>query len=175
MACLGEASRFGLVEHLANGPRCVSDLAREVGLSQSCTTRHLQTLARFGIVRGRRDGKRVVFQVCAERPAVHALLGWAMAPEGSSRVERARARANGNRQEASASRPGASASTRVAPPAARSSAASQEVAATGPVGAPIHRADRMPGPDVDVPPGAQPGEDPSPPDRRYAELEDFLL
>lgn len=65
LACLGDPSRFELARALLGGERCVTDLARTVGLSQSCTTRHLQTLAREGLVRSRRDGKRVL---CRLRP-----------------------------------------------------------------------------------------------------------
>ena len=78
MSCLGEPSRFQLVRQLLRGERCVSDLARQVGLSQSCTTRHLQALQREQVVRGERAGKRVLFRLCLDEPQVGALLGWAM-------------------------------------------------------------------------------------------------
>ena len=47
---------------LSGVERSVSQLARAVRLSQSCTTRHLQALERAGLVKGVRDGKRVVFR-----------------------------------------------------------------------------------------------------------------
>jgi ArsR family transcriptional regulator len=81
MACLGDASRFRLVQALINGPRCVTELAVEVGLSQSCTTRHLQALERRNVVMGSRDGKRVLYRLCAEDPGLRALLSWALPPE----------------------------------------------------------------------------------------------
>src|SRR5262245_38477065 len=68
MACLGEASRFNLVRLLIAGPRCVTELAQEVGLSQSCTTRHLQALARRRVVAAKRDGKRVLYRLRLEEP-----------------------------------------------------------------------------------------------------------
>jgi DNA-binding transcriptional ArsR family regulator len=77
MACLGDASRFRVMTELVSGDRCVSDLARIVGLSQSCTTRHLQVLEREGLVHGARAGKKVVYQVSAE-PRILALLAWAL-------------------------------------------------------------------------------------------------
>ena len=80
MSCLGDPSRFQLVRRLLGGERCVSDLARQVGLSQSCTTRHLQALQREQIVRGERSGKRVLFRLCLDEPQVGALLEWAMSP-----------------------------------------------------------------------------------------------
>lgn len=78
MACLGVASRFRLVTALAEAERCVGELAAAVGLSQSCTTRHLQALERLGVVEGRREGKRVRFRLRGEAPRVGELLGWAL-------------------------------------------------------------------------------------------------
>ncbi len=78
LACLGDSSRFRLVLHLLVSERCASDLALDVGLSQSCTTRHLQVLERAGIVCGARDGKRVLFRLCREKPTVDGLIAWAL-------------------------------------------------------------------------------------------------
>jgi ArsR family transcriptional regulator len=78
MACLGEHSRFRIVQALMSGPRCVTDLAAEVGLSQSCTTRHLQALERRNVVRGTRDGKRVLYRIRDDQPDLRPLLGWAL-------------------------------------------------------------------------------------------------
>jgi ArsR family transcriptional regulator len=82
MACIGDASRFRLVQVLTDGARCVTDLAAEVGLSQSCTTRHLQALERRRVVCGTRDGKRVMYRLCHEEPALGPLLEWALSPDG---------------------------------------------------------------------------------------------
>jgi len=63
LAVLAPPKRFQLMLLLLAGPdRSVSQLAHAVRLSQSCTTRHLQSLARVGLVKGTRDGKRVVFR-----------------------------------------------------------------------------------------------------------------
>jgi hypothetical protein len=66
------------VRALAEAERCVGELAVAVGLSQSCTTRHLQALERLGLVEGRREGKRVCFRLRGEAPGVGELLGWAL-------------------------------------------------------------------------------------------------
>ena len=58
----------------------MSELAARVGLSQSCTTRHLQALERVGIVRSERAGKRVITRISTE-PRVAALLAWALPGE----------------------------------------------------------------------------------------------
>lgn len=77
MACLADASRWRLTQALRESPRCVTELAAEVGLSQSCTTRHLQALTREAIVERRRTGKRVLFRLRTEDSAVASLLAWA--------------------------------------------------------------------------------------------------
>lgn len=74
MAMIGPPSRFKLLTHLARGERCVTELALEVGLSQSCTTRHLQALSRAGLIRGVRAGKRVVFRLEPASADLEALL-----------------------------------------------------------------------------------------------------
>ncbi len=82
LACLGEPSRFRLVRALAVSDRCVGELAEEVGLSQSCTTRHLQALERVGLVAGHREGRRVRFRLRADAPDLTELLGWALSGAG---------------------------------------------------------------------------------------------
>jgi len=76
LACLGDSSRFRIALLLLEGERCVTELALAVGLSQSCTTRHLQYLEREGLVRGARQGKRVVFRLRSDRARVRELLAW---------------------------------------------------------------------------------------------------
>jgi DNA-binding transcriptional ArsR family regulator len=71
-----------LVRALAVADRCVGELAEAVGLSQSCTTRHLQALERVGLVKGHREGRRVRFRLRAEAPGLRELLGWALSGAG---------------------------------------------------------------------------------------------
>lgn len=74
LACLGDPSRFRVVVALMEKERCVTEIAGELELSQSCTTRHLQTLTREGIVVGQRSGKRVLFRLAADCPGLGRLL-----------------------------------------------------------------------------------------------------
>ncbi len=76
MACLSDASRYRIALTLKEREMCVTELAGEVGLSQSCTTRHLQALGRDGLVHRRRDGKRVLFRLDDDSARVSALLEW---------------------------------------------------------------------------------------------------
>src|SRR5262245_31735829 len=95
LSALAAPKRFDLLLlMLAGADRSVSQLAEEVGLSQSCTTRHLQALARAGLVKGIRDGKRVVFRIAPRDAAACVVLasvsGGRVAP-AEARVSKRRA------------------------------------------------------------------------------------
>ncbi|WP_116046693.1 metalloregulator ArsR/SmtB family transcription factor [Amycolatopsis palatopharyngis] len=60
---LGDAARWRIVELLAERPRSVGELAELTGLRQPQTTKHLQTLARAGLVTVFPLGQRRVYAV----------------------------------------------------------------------------------------------------------------
>ncbi|RJQ87411.1 metalloregulator ArsR/SmtB family transcription factor [Amycolatopsis panacis] len=60
-AALGDAARWRLVELLAERPRTVGELAELAGLRQPQATKHLQTLARAGLVAVFPLGQRRVY------------------------------------------------------------------------------------------------------------------
>jgi uncharacterized protein YndB with AHSA1/START domain/DNA-binding transcriptional ArsR family regulator len=60
-AALGDTARWRLVELLAERPRSVGELAELTGLRQPQTTKHLQTLARAGLVTVFPLGQRRVY------------------------------------------------------------------------------------------------------------------
>ena len=91
LASLGHASRFRIALSLLEGERCVGDLALAIGLSQSCTTRHVQALERAGVVRSHRDGKRVLVGLEHEREGLSDLMGW-LAPDAGPGLPAKRAR-----------------------------------------------------------------------------------
>ncbi|MFE0024433.1 metalloregulator ArsR/SmtB family transcription factor [Amycolatopsis sp. NPDC059021] len=62
-SALGDAARWRLVELLAERPRSVGELAELTGLRQPQTTKHLQTLARVGLVTVFPLGQRRVYAV----------------------------------------------------------------------------------------------------------------
>jgi DNA-binding transcriptional ArsR family regulator len=80
LASLGAPSRFRIALCLLEGDRCVGELALAIGLSQSCTTRHVQELERNGVVRSRRDGKRVLVALELARAGLAEVLGIASGP-----------------------------------------------------------------------------------------------
>ena len=65
-AALGDAARWRIVELLAERPRSVGELAERTGLRQPQTTKHLQTLARAGLVTVFPLGQRRVHALEAE-------------------------------------------------------------------------------------------------------------
>lgn len=186
MACLGDGSRFRLVRALIGGARCVTDLASEVGLSQSCTTRHLQMLERRRVVTGTRDGKRVLYRIRDDEPALMPLLEWAL-DSGAEGVG-VRATAVPHR-----SRPGTAARVRSTPRSASTPAtgSSQGILArrdwvpargpiarsgTGPAAEPTGRPSTVPAPEKAPVAGSDPATElEAASRRRSSDIEDFLL
>lgn len=164
LAVLGDASRFRIAQALAGAERCVTELADRVGLSQSCTTRHLQAMARAGLVTGLRDGKRVVFRLRTDDPAIGALLEWALAAEPGSGSDPGPGRSP---------RAAAAAAPRRSSPA-RAAKAAALVTPAAPIAqsAPVDPAFDLPSA-ADTPPEREPAPSPSP--RRTNDLEDYLL
>src|SRR5690242_14625363 len=77
LAVLGPPRRFHLMLLLLTGvERSVSQLAKLVRLSQSCTTRHLQALERAGLVKGVREGKRVLFRPAPRDLTARGVVAW---------------------------------------------------------------------------------------------------
>ena len=69
---LGHAHRLELLEFAAQGERSVDSLAERAGLTVGNTSQHLQHLRRAGLVRSRREGKRILYRLSDE--AVVGLL-----------------------------------------------------------------------------------------------------
>jgi DNA-binding transcriptional ArsR family regulator len=155
LACLGDPSRFSIVRTLASGRRCVTELAIDVGLSQSCTTRHLQALERAGIVRGQREGRRVTFGLSDDPGHVVDLVSWALRHE--TMVAGLAAEVPGSKSPRPRSGPGA---RRPRPPRR-----------PDPGEAKPARADMV---SKDIPGGSDPEVAEEPP-RRFNDLEDYLL
>lgn len=63
---LSSATRLELLELLAQAPRSVEVLAREVEQSVANTSHHLQALKRAQLVKGERKGLRVIYSVVGE-------------------------------------------------------------------------------------------------------------
>src|ERR1700690_4560963 len=56
-AALADPTRRRILEHLACGDRCVTDLARPYSMSLPAVSKHLRVLENAGLVRRRRSGR----------------------------------------------------------------------------------------------------------------------
>jgi len=56
-AALADPTRRRILEHLARGDRCVTDLARPYRMSLPAVSKHLRVLERAGLLRRRRRGR----------------------------------------------------------------------------------------------------------------------
>ena len=62
-AALGDPTRRHLLESLTQGRATISGLAAGLPVSRQAVTKHLTTLSRAGLVRGRRAGREVYFEL----------------------------------------------------------------------------------------------------------------
>jgi DNA-binding transcriptional ArsR family regulator len=56
-AALADPTRRIILEHLAHGDRCVTDLARPHSMSLPAVSKHLRVLENAGLIRRRRKGR----------------------------------------------------------------------------------------------------------------------
>lgn len=68
-AALASGRRAEIVDLLAQGERSVEEIARETGQSIAATSHHLRLLAKSGLARSRRDGRRIYYGLASERVA----------------------------------------------------------------------------------------------------------
>ena len=54
---LADPTRRRILEHLAGGDRCVTDLARPYRMSLPAVSKHLRVLENAGLIRRKRDGR----------------------------------------------------------------------------------------------------------------------
>ena len=66
---LSSGRRAEIVDLLAQGERSVEEVAQETGQSVAATSHHLRLLARSGLARSRRDGRRVYYCLTSDRVA----------------------------------------------------------------------------------------------------------
>jgi DNA-binding transcriptional ArsR family regulator len=67
---MGHASRLKIVYMLQDGPQCVSDLAKAMGLGQTAVSRHLAVLRRLGVVIAQRHAQEVLYHLASPKIAV---------------------------------------------------------------------------------------------------------
>jgi len=69
---LADPNRILIIYNLAEGPRCVNEIAASLELSQPTVSRHLKVLRERGIVRAERDGQTIHYRLSDAR-IIHAL------------------------------------------------------------------------------------------------------
>ena len=85
---VGHPNRLELLEFVSQGPRSVDELAAMTRLSMANASKHLQDLRQAGLVRARKEGVRVYYEVAG--PDVVDLLGaLATVAEGHKRWAKA--------------------------------------------------------------------------------------
>ena len=62
-AAMGDSNRLRLLELLADGRHCVSELAEETGDSMPAISQRLKILHRARLIRRERDGKHVFYEL----------------------------------------------------------------------------------------------------------------
>ncbi len=63
LGALAHPLRVAVAEFLREGERCVCDIAAHVGGERSNTSRHLAIMLKAGVVRCRKDGLRVLYEL----------------------------------------------------------------------------------------------------------------
>jgi DNA-binding transcriptional ArsR family regulator len=66
LTALGDPTRRAIFERLADHPRAVGELARELPVSRPAVSQHLRVLKDAGLVADRRAGNRRIYQVDPE-------------------------------------------------------------------------------------------------------------
>ncbi|WP_309604986.1 metalloregulator ArsR/SmtB family transcription factor [Phenylobacterium sp.] len=62
-SALADPTRRAVFERLADGPRAVGELARDLPVSRPAVSQHLKVLREAGLVTDRPDGARRVYQI----------------------------------------------------------------------------------------------------------------
>ncbi len=73
---LADSTRAKIVHLLVGQPMCVCDLAQAIGVSDPAVSQHMRLLRSLRIVRGRREGKNVIYTL--EDAHVRSLLAMAL-------------------------------------------------------------------------------------------------
>ncbi|MEM2904768.1 MAG: metalloregulator ArsR/SmtB family transcription factor [Candidatus Bathyarchaeia archaeon] len=71
-AALSDVSRLRILALLAEGEKCVCEITPALGLAQPTVSRHLSVLAGQGLLKSRKEGKRMLYSVAA--PEIYKVL-----------------------------------------------------------------------------------------------------
>jgi ArsR family transcriptional regulator len=85
---LSDETRLGIIELLRKGERCVCELTDTLDAAQSRLSFHLRVLKDAGIVRDRKDGRWVHYELDAEAFEEMGVLISAMKPSALRRTDK---------------------------------------------------------------------------------------
>ena len=71
-----DTTRVKLLYALMEGELCVADLTEKTGATQSAVSHQLRSLKQMDLVRGRKDGKQVIYSLADDH--VHTILQMGM-------------------------------------------------------------------------------------------------
>jgi len=63
LQALAHPVRLAIFDLLADGPRCACEIEPHINLDQSTISRHLSTLRRAGVLKARKEGVRVIYEL----------------------------------------------------------------------------------------------------------------
>ncbi len=94
---VAEPRRRQILDYLVSRERSVGDIVAAIGLGQPSVSKHLRVLQDVGLVKARRDGRRILYRVNAE--AIRPLHEWVGAFERlwQHRLSWVKGRADGKR------------------------------------------------------------------------------
>jgi DNA-binding transcriptional ArsR family regulator len=73
MQALAHPTRLAIVDLLADGERCVCDIAEKVGGERTTVSRHLALMQQAGLLTSRKDGLMVLYNL--KTPCILKFLG----------------------------------------------------------------------------------------------------
>ncbi len=63
LKAISDETRLKIIEILINGERCVCEIHPRINVTQSTTSTHLSRLEDAGIIKSRREGKKVFYHI----------------------------------------------------------------------------------------------------------------
>jgi len=72
LKCVADGTRIQILLILKNGERCVCEIMKNLNKEQSLISHHLQALRRCGLIKRRREGKKIMYRLVD--PSISKLL-----------------------------------------------------------------------------------------------------
>jgi len=63
LKCVADDTRIQILIYLKNGERCVCEIMKNLNKEQSLISHHLQALRRCGLIKRRREGKKMMYRL----------------------------------------------------------------------------------------------------------------